>query len=66
MAKVIKGVNDFETLYPDMAKEWHPTANGKLLPSEVASRSNKKYFWLCSNVNNVCLLLKYLKMLVMI
>ena len=49
MAKVIKGVNDFETLYPDMAKEWHPTANGKLLPSEVASRSNKKYFWLCSN-----------------
>ena len=49
MAKVIKGVNDFETLYPDMAKEWHPTANGKLLPSEVAYRSNKKYFWLCSN-----------------
>ena len=46
MAKVIKGVNDFETLYLDMAKEWHPTANGKLLPSEVASRSNKFFsFW---------------------
>ncbi|MBR4958306.1 MAG: zinc-ribbon domain-containing protein, partial [Phascolarctobacterium sp.] len=49
MGKLIQGVNDLETLYPEIAKEWHPTANGNLLPREVACRSNKKYFWLCSN-----------------
>ncbi|MBQ8418585.1 MAG: hypothetical protein IJX10_08165 [Phascolarctobacterium sp.] len=47
MVRVIKGVNEFETFNPDLAKEWHPTANGILKPSDIASRSNKKYFWLC-------------------
>ena len=47
MAKVIKGENDLETLYPEIAKQWHPTANGNLKPSDIAARSNKKYFWLC-------------------
>ena len=46
MAKVIKGENDLETLYPEIAKQWHPTANGNLKPSDIAARSNKKYFWL--------------------
>ena len=47
MAKVIKGENDLETLYPEIANQWHPTANGNLKPSDIAARSNKKYFWLC-------------------
>lgn len=48
MVKVIKGENDLETLYPGIAKEWHPTANGEVKPSDIAARSNKKYFWLCN------------------
>ena len=28
--------------YPLIAKEWHPTKNGMLLPSDVAPFSNKK------------------------
>ncbi len=47
MAKVIKGVNDLETLYPEIAEEWHPTANGELKASDITSHSNKKRFWLC-------------------
>ena len=48
MAKQVqKGVNDLETLYPELAKEWHPTKNGGLLPSEVLSGSRKKVWWQC-------------------
>lgn len=32
--------------YPEIAKEWHPTKNGTLLPSEVAAGSTKKVWWL--------------------
>lgn len=38
--------NDFETLFPDMAKEWHPTKN-KLKPSEIIAGGSKKIFWIC-------------------
>lgn len=44
----IQGINDLETLYPDVAKEWHPTKNGDLKPSEVLQQANKKVWWLCS------------------
>src|SRR4051812_25603217 len=27
---------------PELSKEWHPTKNGNLLPSQVRYRSNKK------------------------
>ena len=30
--KVLKGYNDLATLYEDVAREWHPTRNGKLMP----------------------------------
>lgn len=47
MRKLITGVNDLETLYPNIAKQWHPTMNGKLLPNQVAAHSNKKIIWVC-------------------
>ena len=47
MAKVVIGTNDIKTLYPEIAKQWHPTLNGDILLESVAFRSNKKYFWLC-------------------
>ena len=49
MAKVVEGLNDLATIYPEIAKQWHPTANGQLLPTKIAPKSNKKYFWICTN-----------------
>ena len=47
MGKLIKGINDLNTLYPHIALQWHPTLNGPVLPDSVAAHSNKKFFWLC-------------------
>ena len=47
MGKLIKGVNDFASLYPEIAKQWHPTKNGDITPGQVAAHSNKPFFWLC-------------------
>jgi hypothetical protein len=32
---------------PEMAKDWHPTANGKLTPNEIPFSSSMKVYWLC-------------------
>ena len=45
--KLHKGYNDLETLFPEIAAEWHPTKNGNLLPSQVLAGSSKKVWWLC-------------------
>jgi len=47
--KVITGINDFATSYPELAKEWDTIKNEKLKPSEVSAHSNKKVWWICSN-----------------
>lgn len=47
MVRLIKGENDLATLYPSLAKEWHPTKNGELKPENVSSGSSKKVWWLC-------------------
>ena len=39
--------NDLKTMYPEIAKEWDYDRN-ELNPENVAPRSNKKYFWICS------------------
>ena len=39
------GVNDLETLHPELAKEWDYEKNGGVKPSEVFPSSNKKYWW---------------------
>ena len=44
---IVSGVNDFATRYPELAKEWHPTLNGTVNPSEIAPKSNKKFYWIC-------------------
>jgi len=38
----------FGALYPEKAKEWHPTKNGDLTPWDVSYGSHKKVWWLCS------------------
>lgn len=41
------GVDDLETLYPDISKEWDYEKNKDTLPSQVKPHSNKKYYWIC-------------------
>lgn len=33
-------------LYPELSREWHPTKNGSITPSDVRAGSNKKVYWL--------------------
>ena len=42
------GVNDFETVYPDLAKEWDFQKNTDL-PSQTTCHSHKKVWWICPN-----------------
>ena len=37
----------FADLYPEVAKEWHPTLNGTLTASQVAPASSKIVWWQC-------------------
>ena len=44
---VLKGYNDLQTLFPDVAKTWSP--KNKMNPFEVSARSNAEVLWLCEN-----------------
>ena len=40
--------NSLVEIKPELAKEWHPTKNGKLTPDEVTIGSHKRVWWLGS------------------
>lgn len=40
--KVLPGFNDLETLYPDVAAQWHPSLNGALTPEMVMPAATKR------------------------
>jgi len=40
-------LNDFATLHPILAAEWHPTKNGSLSASTVSSGTDKKIWFVC-------------------
>ncbi|MBR2377202.1 MAG: zinc-ribbon domain-containing protein [Clostridia bacterium] len=44
--KVLVGFNDLATVNPKLAKEWHPTKNIDVKPTEVSRGSNKKVWWI--------------------
>lgn len=44
--------NSLESLFPNVAKDWHPRKNGKLKPSDVIKFSAKRAWWLCSNCSH--------------
>ncbi|MFT4801786.1 MAG: hypothetical protein ACI93N_001561 [Flavobacteriaceae bacterium] len=50
-SKIVKS-NCLSTTNPKLAKEWHPTKNGELSPSNIASKSNKKIWWKCNKGND--------------
>lgn len=39
--------NSLATLFPEIAKEWHPTKNGTLTPNDVTAKSTVKVWWQC-------------------
>lgn len=39
--------NNLGVLFPDIAKQWHPTKNKDLTPHDVTSKSGKKVWWQC-------------------
>jgi hypothetical protein len=41
--------NSLARLYPELAKQWHPTKNGDLTPEQVPAGSSKKVWWKCPN-----------------
>ena len=44
--QIIMGHNDLDTMYPDIAAEWHPTKNGSLTPKMVTPGTDNKVWWL--------------------
>lgn len=44
---LLPGVNDLATVYPELAKQWHPAKNAPLTPREVAAGSRRKVWWKC-------------------
>ncbi len=46
------GFNDLATTHPEIAKEWHPSKNGDLSPTQISKGYNKKVWFLCPNCNN--------------
>ena len=40
--------NNLQLLFPEVAKEWHPTKNKELTPEQVAATSRNNAWWLCS------------------
>jgi hypothetical protein len=46
---LLVGVNDLATQHPELAKEWHPTLNGDLKPTQIFGFARKSYWWFCEN-----------------
>lgn len=44
--------SSIQDTHPEIAKEWHPTLNNDLKPSNFSAGSTRKVYWLCPNCNN--------------
>ena len=45
---LIKRTDTFQAVYPEIAKQWHPTKNAPLTAADVSYGSGQKVWWLCS------------------
>ena len=41
--------NALAARFPDLAREWHPTKNGKLGPADVVAGTNRPAWWRCAS-----------------
>lgn len=44
---VLPGENDLKTVAPLLARQWHPTKNGNLRPTQILPGSARKVWWRC-------------------
>ena len=44
--------DSFGKLFPEIAKEWHPTKNGALTPNKILPYSDIKAHWVCAICGN--------------
>lgn len=47
--RFLVGYNDLLSARPNLAKQWHPTLNGEVVPSDVFVNSSNMYWWKCQN-----------------
>jgi DNA-directed RNA polymerase subunit RPC12/RpoP len=47
VGKKVNDENCLQTVNPDLTKEWHPTKNGSLTPSDITAGYTKKVWWRC-------------------
>lgn len=45
--QLAQGENDLAARHPEVAKLWHPTANGSLTPDTVMPGTHRRFHWLC-------------------
>lgn len=45
--RVSPGENDLATVYPDLARQWHPARNGPLTPHDVVPGARRRVWWKC-------------------
>ncbi len=45
--KVLKGYNDLQSLYPDLASQWNKEKNRGISPDQITAHTGKKYWWKC-------------------
>ena len=45
---LVSSANSLQAVHPEIAKEWHPTKNAPLTPSQIKRASGKKVWWQCS------------------
>lgn len=48
---ITKGVNDLNSQYAELIKEWHQTLNNTLKPDEIKCHSGRKTYWQCTKCN---------------
>lgn len=45
--RILPGENDLATVYPKLAKEWHPVKNESLKPDMVLASTGRRVWWRC-------------------
>jgi Probable Zinc-ribbon domain len=46
--RAVSVTNSLASLAPHIAREWHPTRNGKLTPDRIVAKSHRRVWWRCS------------------
>lgn len=47
--RLIEGINDLQTVNPELSLEWNYEQNNPLRPSDFTGKSRKKVWWKCKN-----------------